>query len=430
MSKSVQAGVPISKLREGWSSLNRPGWVKLVNTLVSLGMALLIPFDVLLFDDFETYSIPRLLQIGICITAIALLKVLQNPKIRESFLITATIIPLGILNYLYLYYLLSSSGEELYIVFTGLLLVIFFSNFVIHRFNVEHSSLNLITLVGFSLLLVLNEPTRNLMALAIICQIISWLICATLRNEFFKEMYQRYLTLKSVMPRREAFSLAVSQTSNEFEKTFLPKMRPSVCLCADWRHYQRLTKRLKPEMLSNSFEVFYGTILDQLEKVSPEGEYYVNWVADELFVIFFSDNDDTTNLRKTACEFSKQLAGPIFQELKTRMEVPIDFDIGVSFGVGYLGLQGPPGLKKTTITGEHAGIAKRLQEEAKRFRYKSTSEGELTFPTVLFDSGLSSFAIQEKIFFDEELTRVEVNHPDLGRQFWAHRYQFQTQSKV
>ena len=42
------------------------------------------------------------------------------------------------------------------------------------------------------------------------------------------------------------------------------------------------------------------------------------------------------------------------------------YDIGISAGVGLLGLQGPEKLKKTTITGESAGTAKRLETEAKK----------------------------------------------------------------
>ena len=70
------------------------------------------------------------------------------------------------------------------------------------------------------------------------------------------------------------------------------------------------------------------------------------------------------------------------------------YDIGLSAGVGLLGLQGPDKLKKTTITGESAGTAKRLETEAKIIRQNK----HYSNPIVLMDKYLYNFAKDLNIF--------------------------------
>ena len=76
------------------------------------------------------------------------------------------------------------------------------------------------------------------------------------------------------------------------------------------------------------------------------------------------------------------------------------YDIGMSSGIGLLGLQGPEKLKKTTITGESAGTAKRLETEAKKLRDNAAYD----FPILIIDRNLYEDAKEMEIFnkgFDE-----------------------------
>ena len=44
--------------------------------------------------------------------------------------------------------------------------------------------------------------------------------------------------------------------------------------------------------LSDLIEKFYDIIFDKLEEYVPDGQYYADWTADELFIVFYDDEDN------------------------------------------------------------------------------------------------------------------------------------------
>ena len=131
-----------------------------------------------------------------------------------------------------------------------------------------------------------------------------------------------------------------------------------------------------------------------LDNVFPEGNYYADWTADELFIIFFSNDENDTELMKNSLEFAHIYATEVFSKINTSLDINLQYDIGMSSGIGLLGLQGPEKLKKTTITGESAGKAKRLESEAKNLREGDSIES----PILLIDKMLYDEAKEIPIF--------------------------------
>ena len=142
------------------------------------------------------------------------------------------------------------------------------------------------------------------------------------------------------------------------------------------------------------YKEYYNEVFVHLDNVFPEGNYYADWTADELFIIFFSNDDNDDRLMKSSLEFAHKYATDVFNSINAKLEIDLQYDIGMSSGIGLLGLQGPEKLKKTTITGESAGKAKRLESEAKNSR-----EGDdIKTPILLIDEMLYNQANEMSIF--------------------------------
>ena len=129
-------------------------------------------------------------------------------------------------------------------------------------------------------------------------------------------------------------------------------------------------------MISSIFWIlvnFYDIIFDKLEEYVPDGQYYADWTADELFVVFYDDNDNKRHTIEKSLKFANSLATDIYMKIYAELNIDLKYDIGICSGPGYLGLQGPKKFKKTTITGQAAGIAKRLENQAKSIRKKNVT---------------------------------------------------------
>ena len=126
----------------------------------------------------------------------------------------------------------------------------------------------------------------------------------------------------------------------------------------------------------------------------PEGNYYADWTADELFIIFFDEENNENNIIKNALTFSHVYADKVFNKINANIDSKLMYDIGMASGIGLLGLQGPEKLKKTTITGESAGTAKRLETEAKNLR----NDVNVELPILIVDERLYECAKDFNLF--------------------------------
>lgn len=212
-----------------------------------------------------------------------------------------------------------------------------------------------------------------------------------LRKRFILAMFERFYHTSSLVPKNIARHIAISDTDLDLDNVFVPQERYTVCLCSDWRNYQQLAKEHKPEYIEKLFENFYDIVFDELDKIIPKGNYFADWTADELFIIFFSDDENEQEVLSNSLRFANSLSTKVFEKVNSELESKLIYDIGIASGKGLLGLQGPKKLKKTTITGESAGTAKRLETEAKFIR-TDREMPDLQNPLILMDTSLYKFS--------------------------------------
>ena len=157
-------------------------------------------------------------------------------------------------------------------------------------------------------------------------------------------------------------------TGTILAEAFSPKHRHCVCISSDWRGYQKLTVDLAADQLATALGNYYELCNSLLEKHFKEGNFYTDWIADELFVVIFAkDVTEEKALVNQALAFSWELilAKRDFME---KFGIPDAIDIGISAGLAMIGMMGPVGHKKATALGDVPGRARRYQSTGKLLR--------------------------------------------------------------
>ena len=178
----------------------------------------------------------------------------------------------------------------------------------------------------------------------------------------------------------------------------------------DLSNLKKTTDNLNDKTLSNLIEKFYDIIFDKLEEYVPDGEYYADWSADERFIVFYDDEDKEGEVVNKSLRFANSLSTEIYMKIYSELNIDLKYDIGLCSGAGFLGLQGPRKFKKTTITGKSAGIAKRLEGEAKNLR-KSRNSG--SFPIIMMNKGLYEHAKDMNIFSKHDFQEINGTEKDI-----------------
>ena len=214
-----------------------------------------------------------------------------------------------------------------------------------------------------------------------------------------------------MVPRKIASIIAISDSDLSIEGLFDVKERFTVCLCSDWRDYQTLASKYDPKYIGRLFEHFYDIVFEELDLNVPDGNYYADWTADELFIIFYSETDDKKETLHNALRFAQSLASKVYDRVVSEIEVELKYDIGLACGMGLLGLQGPKKLKKTTITSETAGTAKRLETEAKYIRNQTSDCSN--YPILVMDNNLKESTREIEIFSNGDYQEITAKTKDI-----------------
>ena len=151
---------------------------------------------------------------------------------------------------------------------------------------------------------------------------------------------------------------------------FTPTMRFCACICSDWRGFQQWAIRTPPAAMAATLSAYYTLQIQLLDEVFPEGNYFLDWIADELFVVAFTtDSSGPKDIARASLAFAQRSvdARPQFAR---EHGVPVGVDVGVAFGQATVGILGPDGNAKATAFGEVPGSARRLQTAAKALRKK------------------------------------------------------------
>lgn len=378
----------------------------------------MIPFDCLFVQDPKPFVEGRLLVLALLLPAFLLAR-LRSKALRgglHSLLLTWA--PLTF-HLQYYYYVFVHVHEKVYVYFTGLLLIIFYGHYVLHRFQREQHIFNVFGIVATLPFVFLYPDKADLAYIIIVAHLVSFYVFTYFRWEFVRNLNSIYHLLRLMVPGRVAEIMAVSQESTEATEVFRPQERFTVCLCADWRGFQRMASTLPNDRVSELLENFYDQVLITLEKLVPSDNYYFHWNADELFVIFFAENGPPAETLKDAVNFAHAFAMESFRPPVESDAIKIRFDIGMAAGTGLLGLQGPKLMKKTTISGEVAGRAKRFQNEAKRLR---RTLGDDSAPILVVDEQLHAASQASGLFVSAPFRRIQAQSKDiidLTCYFWS-----------
>ncbi len=163
---------------------------------------------------------------------------------------------------------------------------------------------------------------------------------------------------------RMAPAQIVRQSKNfgeELTLGFENASRLCVCISSDWRGYQALSGQMTSDALAVTMQKYYELADRLLRESFPAGNYFTDWIADELFVVVFAaSEDDSSNLANAALRFGQKLLAAK-AEFAATTDLPISIDVGLSRGSAFIGLLGPDSHRKATALGEIPGRARRLQ---------------------------------------------------------------------
>ena len=379
-----------------WINKNSIYYMKSYTILALAITALLIPFDFLLYENPIIYASARTILMSIYIVQLAIIFKFFKENNNILFNLTILIPPLSY-NLMYSYFLLKADATQSYylILLLATFLVIIISSVWIYKFFKEQYALTLISISGLFLVSIYKPDISSDIIKLIIFHIISFGICIYYRYEFMMTLVNKYEYLSSLLPNKFAKLVSVSDDNLDINKLFPTKEYFSVCLCADWRNYQKITNTSSKDKVGEMIEQFYTIIYKELDKLNISGQYYADWTADELFIIFYGDEQEKDLIKFEALDFCHSLATTLYMEINTEINKNIMYDIGLSSGYGLIGLQGPSNFKKTTITGDVAGNSKRYETEAKKIRKNNNKK---SFPIIVMDQDLSKKAYQLEKF--------------------------------
>jgi class 3 adenylate cyclase len=185
----------------------------------------------------------------------------------------------------------------------------------------------------------------------------------------------RYREQSRYIPRQVLMEAA--RTDRSSDEVFAPTTRFCVCICSDWRNFQKLTETIGTTELGQGLVTYYTDIVKMLNRKFPDGRFFVDWIADELFVVAFAnDTAQDSNLVKSSFEFADEVL-EYRQKYFESHGYPPGIDIGLASGLASVGIFGQEGVAKATAFGRPPAFARKLQEVAKGLRQKYSHRDRL-----------------------------------------------------
>lgn len=410
--RSNSSRLELVGIYRNWERANFYLHAKYLTLALTFVMSLLIPFDLAIFGYPNPFTEVRYFAVGLFLSNFIFINVVgKRDKVSLSKL--CLIAPPLIFTFIYEYYQFFTHHEYENLVFISNIMTIFFLTFALHKFSSLQHLYTLVSIVSLGFVSQAISKNFQMIFFLLIAHICSSLTATYFRREFVGTLHERFLGLKNLVPIRLAKSLIVSNNSNELYEIFKPMNRKVVCLCADWRGFQEMSAHMKPQEVTKLIETYYETVITTLGKIDKTENNYLSWVADELFIIFFDELENTERMKATALEFAYELANNVVPAVKKETNVELKLDIGISFGEGLLGLQGPRSAKKTTISGAVAGKAKRYETEAKTIR---ASMGLVDRPIIVMDEALYKFANEMPTYQKGEFLDRKAETKDIDRE--------------
>ena len=191
----------------------------------------------------------------------------------------------------------------------------------------------------------------------------------------YRIMTHRMIKLAAIQSFREQSRfiprqvlLASADRGKSILEIFAPANRYCVCICSDWRNFQVLSSRVPMARLGQGLADYYQDIVDMFYRRLPDGEFFVDWIADELFVVLFArDDGKDERLLKEAFAAAVEIV-KYREEFAGKTGFPDGIDVGISCGIASVGIFASEGVSKATAFGDTPGIARALQAVAKDLR--------------------------------------------------------------
>ncbi|MEY4632120.1 MAG: hypothetical protein RIQ81_2240 [Pseudomonadota bacterium] len=162
--------------------------------------------------------------------------------------------------------------------------------------------------------------------------------------------------------------VASAETQKSIFEIFSPANRFCICICSDWRNFQNLASSIPMVQLGQGLADYYQDIVDMLHRRFPDGEFFIDWIADELFVVIFAKGEarDERLLKKAFSAATEILH--YRKAYHSKAGFPDGIDIGISCGLASVGIFGGDGVAKATAFGMTPGIARALQSAGRELR--------------------------------------------------------------
>ncbi len=152
------------------------------------------------------------------------------------------------------------------------------------------------------------------------------------------------------------------------ERAFAPKPRTGVYVSTDWRGYQQLSDSVDMVQLASILGEYYDVCEEVLRRSFSDGNYYFDWIADELFIVFF---ETETMPISEVCQRTLEACVDLMRakhRFYKKFGFPRSIDIGISTGEAVVGMMGPKSFQKATALGSVPGEARRMQSLGKTLR--------------------------------------------------------------
>ena len=233
------------------------------------------------------------------------------------------------------------------------------------------------------------------------------LLIALLTGQNIQIVGHRFLKRLTILQYREQSRyvprhvlLKTAREGSSVEQVFGPKNRFCVCICSDWRNFQSVATDENAQILGERLAEYYNRITDRLSKDIEDGKFFMDWIADELFVVIFSDDEKAAPaLVEKGFDFSIWLLSHR-RSFSREFGYPSGIDVGLSAGVASVGIFGPKGGVKATAFGIIPGYSRRLQAVAKQLRADYGDQDRVV---------LSSYAAEIIEAENAQCSRLELN---------------------
>lgn len=204
---------------------------------------------------------------------------------------------------------------------------------------------------------------------------------------------QRLLKLEAIrtfrdkskyIPRQVLMDAIRNNTS--IDEVFKPTEKYCVFLAAGWPEIAVIANRARPESLSLGLTEFYRGVVDSLTRQFPEGRFFMDWFADELFIVAFAEsNAPDTRIARGMFDWAVKLID-FKSDFSDKHGFPKAIHIGISAGQASVGVYGRDGIAKASAFGVTPGEAKRLQQFATRISGSNPDEDSIIITPELFQT--------------------------------------------